>query len=64
MALLGACRIHGNLAMAKQIKGLKLLLLCYQTSMLLPATCIFMRMLNGKERKKLQRNSWVALGLK
>ncbi len=54
MGLLGACRIHGNVEMAKRIAkriskwSLKMLLVtwCYQTSMLLLVTGIFVRMLN------------------
>jgi hypothetical protein len=33
---------------------------CYQTSMLLLATGISLRMLNGRERKKVRRNSLIA----
>jgi hypothetical protein len=69
MALLGNCRIHGNVEMgehvAKQILGLEPgnaagYMLGYQTSMLLLATGISLRMLNGRERKKVRRNSLIA----
>ncbi len=73
MPMLGASRNHGNVEMAecvaKQILEMKpdnaaaYVLLC-QTSMLLLATGISVRMLNSRERKKGWRSSWVTPGLK
>ncbi|CAK9193272.1 unnamed protein product [Sphagnum troendelagicum] len=61
MALHGACGVYGNVEMAERIANkflnwsLKMLLLmCYsQTSMLLLAAGISLRMLSGRERKKV-----------
>jgi pentatricopeptide repeat protein len=61
MALLSACRMHGNVEMAehvaKQILELEpdmLLVMCWcQTSMLLLATGTSVRMLHSRERKKV-----------
>ncbi len=72
MALLGACRIHGNVEMAEHVTKWILEMepenaagyVLLSTSMLLLATGISVRMLNNRERKKMQRNSQVAPGLK
>jgi hypothetical protein len=61
-ALLGICWIHGNVEMgepvAKQILESEpgngeLVTCCYETSMLLLAMGISVRMLNGRERKEV-----------
>ncbi len=41
-----------------------LVMCCYEISLLLLATGIFVRMLNSRERKEVWRNSWMAPGLK
>ncbi len=61
MALLGACRICGNVEMAERIAKqilemepiMLLVMCCFQTSMLLLATGFSVRMLSGRERKKV-----------
>ncbi len=71
-ALLSACRINGNVQIARHIAKqilemepeMLLVMDCCQTSTLLLATCMSVRVLNGRERKKLERNGRVASGLK
>ncbi len=72
MALLSARRIHGKRRwqsvspneFLKCSLTMLLVMCCCQTCMLLLAKGIFVRMLNGRERKEVGRNSSVAPGLK
>jgi pentatricopeptide repeat protein len=72
MALLSSCRIlvmwrwQNSLPNEFLKWSLKMMpvMSCFQTSMLRLVTCIFVRILNSKERKKVQRNNQVAPGLK
>jgi pentatricopeptide repeat protein len=61
--------LHGRLCLVlaeflKWSRKIPLVMYCCQTSLLLLATGISVRMLKGRERKKVQRNSQVAPGLK
>jgi hypothetical protein len=61
MSLLSTCRIHGNVEMAEHVANRilemepdnVLVMCCCQTSMLPLVTGISVRMLNGRERKKV-----------
>jgi len=65
MALLSACRNHGNVEMTECIAKQILEMEHYNVAGYVPLrTHISVRMLNGRERKKVQRNSWVIHGLK
>ncbi len=65
MALLSACRNHGNVEMAECIAKQILEMEHYNVAGYVPlCTHISVRMLNSRERKKVQRNSWVIHGLK
>jgi hypothetical protein len=71
-ALLGACRIHGNVEMGERIAKRVLELepknaeamCCYQTCMRPLVTWNSVRVLNDRERKEMRRNSQVVPGLK
>ncbi len=66
MALLSMCRIHGNMEMAEHIAKQILELKPENAAgyVLLLATGISLRMLNGRKRRKVGRNSHVVPGLK